>query len=125
MKTKNPHPPAPSPKFGRRGAGKKSLSQVGGEGFRVRAKTTVLNIDEVYFGCGSIERLVLSAVVGAASRREASRDAQYKSVTTVGIAFDFYIILSLPHGSCYNALNPCNALPSLLPLPTSVDCHRR
>ncbi|MEI1377565.1 amylo-alpha-1,6-glucosidase [Nostoc sp. UHCC 0926] len=27
---------------------------------------------------GSIERLVLSAVVGAASRREASRDAQYK-----------------------------------------------
>jgi hypothetical protein len=46
MKRKNPHPPAPSPKFGRRGAGKKSLSQEG-EGFRVRAKTTVLNIDEV------------------------------------------------------------------------------
>ncbi|WP_298906016.1 hypothetical protein, partial [uncultured Nostoc sp.] len=36
------------PKFGRRGAGKKSLFQVWGEGFRVRAKTTVLNIDEVY-----------------------------------------------------------------------------
>jgi len=29
MKRKNPHPPAPSPKFGRRGAGKKSLSLVG------------------------------------------------------------------------------------------------
>jgi hypothetical protein len=48
MKRKNPHPPAPSPKFGRRRAGKKSLSQEG-EGFRVRAKTTVINIDEVYF----------------------------------------------------------------------------
>ena len=48
MKRKNPHPPAPSPKFGRRGAGKKSLSPYLGEGFRVRAKTTVLNIDEVY-----------------------------------------------------------------------------
>jgi hypothetical protein len=47
MKRKNPHPPAPSPKFGRRGAAKLSLSQEG-EGFRVRAKTTVLNIDEVY-----------------------------------------------------------------------------
>jgi len=47
MKRKNPHPPPPSPKFGRRGAGKKSLSLLG-EGFRVRAKTTVLNIDEVY-----------------------------------------------------------------------------
>ncbi|MEH1948929.1 MAG: hypothetical protein V7K77_18540 [Nostoc sp.] len=29
-------------------------------------------------GYGSIERLVLSVVVGAASRREVSRDAQYK-----------------------------------------------
>ena len=48
MKRKNPHPPAPSPNIGRRGAAKKSLSQVGGEGFRVRAKTALLNIDEVY-----------------------------------------------------------------------------
>jgi len=47
MKRKNPHPPAPSPKFGRRGAAKLFLSHLG-EGFRVRAKTTVLNIDEVY-----------------------------------------------------------------------------
>jgi len=29
MKRKNPHPPAPSPKFGRRRAGKKSLSLLG------------------------------------------------------------------------------------------------
>ena len=47
MKRKNPHPPAPSPNIGRRGAGKKSLSPYLGEGFRVRAKTTVLNINEV------------------------------------------------------------------------------
>ncbi|MEH1892160.1 MAG: hypothetical protein V7K92_22820 [Nostoc sp.] len=48
MKRKNPHSPAPSPNIARRGAGKKFLSQVG-EGFRVRAKTTLLNIDEVYY----------------------------------------------------------------------------
>jgi hypothetical protein len=29
MRRKNPHPPAPSPKFGRRGAAKLSLSQEG------------------------------------------------------------------------------------------------
>ena len=46
MKRKNPHPPAPSPNIARSGAGKKSLSLLG-EGFRVRAKTTVLNIDKV------------------------------------------------------------------------------
>jgi hypothetical protein len=46
MKRKNPHPPAPSPFLGE-GEPERSPSPFLGEGFRARAKTTVLNIDEV------------------------------------------------------------------------------
>jgi len=42
-----PHPPTPSPRFGRRGENFKVPLPYLGEGFRVRAKTTVLNLDEV------------------------------------------------------------------------------
>ncbi len=47
MKRKNPHPPAPSPFLGE-GEPQSCPSPFLGEGFRARAKTTVLNIDEVY-----------------------------------------------------------------------------
>ncbi len=48
MKKICPHPPTPSPKIGRRGANFKVPLPSLGEGFRVRAKTMVLNLDEVY-----------------------------------------------------------------------------
>jgi len=48
MKRICPHPPTPSPKSGRRGARiSKSLFQIW-ERFRVRAKTTLINLNEVY-----------------------------------------------------------------------------
>jgi len=52
MKRICPHPPTPSPKSGRRGARISNSLPNLGEGFRERAKTTVLNLNEVHINFG-------------------------------------------------------------------------